>query len=78
MILSLKQVEKISKALGDSYRLQILENIRKQKDWLQCSNIVCSIDLAQSTVSHHLKQLTDAELLIAEKDGRNAKYLIKY
>ena len=33
-------------------------------------------DLAQSTVSHHLKQLVDADLLVAEKDGRTAKYRI--
>jgi ArsR family transcriptional regulator len=34
------------------------------------------LDLAQSTVSHHIKQLVDADLLVAEKDGRNAKYKV--
>ena len=73
-----KQIEKISKALGDPYRLKIMEAIRKneEKDWLPCTAVVEMLDLAQSTVSHHIKQLVDADLLIAEKDGRNAKYRV--
>lgn len=72
-----KRAEKISKALGDQYRLKIMEAIGKQKeDWMQCNCVLGMFDLAQSTVSHHLKQLVDADLLIAEKDGRNAKYSI--
>ena len=71
-----KQIEKISKALGDPYRLQIMELIKKQEDWIQCGCIVEQIDLAQSTVSHHIKQLVDADLLIAEKEGRNMRYVV--
>jgi ArsR family transcriptional regulator len=76
MKLDNKKIEKISKALGDPYRLQIMEAIRKENDWLQCVVVVEMFDLAQSTVSHHVNQLVDAELLIAEKDGRNARYKI--
>ena len=71
-----KEAEKISKALGDPYRLKIMELIKKENDWTQCVSIVENINLAQSTVSHHLKQLVDSELLFSEKDGRNAKFLI--
>jgi ArsR family transcriptional regulator len=69
-------IKKISRALGDSYRLKILEVISQQQDWMQCGEIVTMFELSQSTVSHHVKQLVDADLLIAEKDGRNAKYRI--
>lgn len=72
--MDVKRVEKISKALGDPYRIQIVEAIKKEKDWMPCSAIVEMLDLAQSTVSHHVKQLVDADLLLAEKDGRHAKY----
>jgi ArsR family transcriptional regulator len=41
---------------------------------MYCSEINDIIDLAQPSVSHHLKQLTDAELVIAEKEGREVKY----
>jgi len=74
--LDIKSVERIAKALGEPYRLKILEVIKKEGDWLQCECILKMFDLAQSTVSHHLKQLVDADLLIAEKEGRNMKYKV--
>ena len=67
-------IEKISKALGDPYRLQIMEAIKKQQDWTTCTCILDMFDLAQSTVSHHIKQLVEADLLVQEKEGRNMKY----
>ena len=74
--LDAKAVEKISKALGDPYRLKIIEAINKQKDWMQCVAINDMLNLAQSTVSHHIKQLTDADLLNSDKDGRCTKYQV--
>lgn len=74
--IDIKQVEKISKALGDPYRIQIIEAIKKEQGWMQCTAIVDMLDLAQSTISHHVKQLVDADLLLAEKDGRCARYKI--
>ena len=44
---------------------------RKQTERLAVQDM---FDLAQSTISHHIKQLVDAGLLIAEKDGRQARY----
>src|SRR5580698_7759541 len=71
-----KKIEKISKALGDPYRIQMMEAIRREEGWMPCSVLIEMFDLAQSTVSHHLKQLVDAELLITEKDGRSSLYKI--
>lgn len=34
------------------------------------------LDLTQPSISHHLKQLVDADLLIPEKEGRNVKYVL--
>jgi ArsR family transcriptional regulator len=79
MILDHKKVERISKALGDPYRLKIMDMVKtqcQQNDWMQCACIGSNIELAQSTISHHISQLVDAELLIADKDGRNAKYQV--
>lgn len=66
----------MSKALGDPYRIQMMEVIKKEADWTQCTVLVEMFNLAQSTVSHHLKQLVDADLLHYEKDGRYSKYKI--
>lgn len=74
--LDIKKIEKISKALGDPYRIKIVEAIRKEPDWTPCTLLLDMLDLAQSTVSHHIKQLVDADLLMAEKEGRNTKYKI--
>jgi ArsR family transcriptional regulator len=71
-----KKIEKISKALGDPYRIQMMEAVRREEGWMPCSVLIEMFDLAQSTVSHHLKQLVDAELLISEKDGRSSLYKI--
>ena len=74
--MDLKRAEKISKALGDPYRLRIVEAIQGEGDWLSCSTVQQMFSLAQSTISHHIKQLADADLLIVEKNGRNIKYKV--
>lgn len=72
--MDLKKVEKISKALGDPNRLTILKSIKKKRNCLQCVDIYDTVNLAQPSISHHLKQLTDAELVTTEKEGRIIKY----
>ncbi len=74
--MDLKKMEVISRALGDPYRLRILEAIKKEHSWLSCTAIIRLFDLAPSTISHHLRHLKDADLLISEKEGRNMRYLI--
>lgn len=74
--LDLDKLEKISRALGDPYRVQILEAIRNEPDGVTCNAMVEMFSLAQSTVSHHLKQLVDADLLLYEKEGRCSRYFI--
>lgn len=71
-----RKIERMSKALGDTYRIRMMEAIKKENDWMACSRLVEMFDLAQSTVSHHLKQLVDADLLQYEKDGRCTRYKI--
>jgi ArsR family transcriptional regulator len=75
-LLGPRQIERICKALGDPYRMKIVEMVRRDHDWTQCVAVIEEINLAQSTVSHHLKQLVDADILIGIKEGRNTKYQI--
>ena len=74
MALPLKQVEKISKALGDTNRLKILHHIAKRGGCGQCSEIQDVVDLTQPSISHHIKILVEAGLIEPEKEGRNHKY----
>lgn len=76
MTLNMKQVEKISKALGDANRLSILQFISKKGGCGQCSELQDVLDLAQPSVSHHIKILIEAGLIEPEKEGRNHKYTL--
>jgi ArsR family transcriptional regulator, arsenate/arsenite/antimonite-responsive transcriptional repressor len=76
MALSTKQIEKISKALGDANRLKILQHISKKGGCGQCADIQEESPLAQPSVSHHIKVLVEAGLIEAEKEGRNHKYIL--
>jgi len=76
MSLNTKQIEKISKALGDANRLRILQHIAKKGGCGFCSEIQEESTLAQPSVSHHLKVLIEAGLIEAEKEGRNQKYTL--
>ena len=64
-----KKIEKISKALGDETRLRIYEVIAAQKN-LTCSELVTMQGVTPATISHHLKILTDAELIECRKEGQ--------
>ena len=72
----MKSIEKISKALGDRHRLNILQHITKKGGCAQCSEIHQIIDLAQPSISHHVKILAEAGLIEAEKEGRHFKYTL--
>ena len=68
------QFQKIAKALADPRRFQILEVIASAGDELCCGNVVECFPVAQATVSHHLKELSDAGLIETRSEGQ-FKYL---
>lgn len=56
------------RALGDSTRLAILQQLRAHEEVCACAFVACC-DVAQPTVSHHLKVLREAGLISANKRG---------
>jgi len=74
--MDLKHLEKISKALGDVNRLKIISDISNKGGSLECSEIVKILDLAQPSVSHHIKTLIEAGIIEPEKNGRNYTYIL--
>ncbi len=68
--MDLKQVEKISKALSDSNRLKIIKAIQANRGKLECTAISSFLNLAQPSISHHIKKLVDADVIEAHKEGR--------
>ena len=71
-----KQAEKISKALADPNRLLIIKEIKKQKNSFYCCDLENVVDLSQPSICHHMKLLTDTEVVLSEKEGRNVKYSV--
>jgi ArsR family transcriptional regulator len=74
--LTFKQIEKISKALGDMNRLKILNYLSDKGGCGECSDLNSVVDLAQPSISHHIKILTDCGLIDAAKEGRNLRYTL--
>jgi DNA-binding transcriptional ArsR family regulator len=63
------EVEKISKALADKTRLMIFEAI-SATDHMNCGEIVSMRGVTPATVSHHLKVLSEAKLIICRREGQ--------
>ncbi len=74
--MELKALEKISKALGDIHRLKILTDMSARGGSIQCAEIMHVTELAQPSVSHHIKILSEAGLIASERDGRNYSYTL--
>ena len=70
------RLAKIMKALSNKNRLELfLEIARKQRtefehDGCMISDIMAMFDLSAPTISHHLKELTNAGLITTERQGR--------
>jgi ArsR family transcriptional regulator len=64
----LEEAAQLFKALADETRLAILKQLREQREVCACDFLACC-ELAQPTVSHHLKVLREAGLVNAEKRG---------
>lgn len=63
------KVEKISKALADQTRLRIFEAI-SASDHMNCGEIVSMRGVTPATVSHHLRILSQAELIACRREGQ--------
>jgi ArsR family transcriptional regulator len=72
-----KFVARAAKALGDRNRLLILREIAK-KGSINCTQAQHLTKLAQPSVSHHIKLLTNSELVDTEKKGREVNLTLNH
>ena len=77
-IMELKQVEKISKALSDVNRLKLLQYMQNNQGKVECTKACNLLDLAQPSISHHVKKLVEAGLINKHKIGRNYNYTLNH
>lgn len=70
------QIVKIHKALGDNTRYNIVTVLAKG-NCLCVGELGTNLDgIPLSTLSHHLKQLSDSGVLKSEKDGTHVYYRV--
>lgn len=78
--LSVSDAERIArtfKALGDPTRVRLLSLIAASEGAEACvCDLTAPVGLSQPTVSHHMKQLVDAGLVVREQRGRWAYYRV--
>ena len=66
-----RKFQKVAKALADPRRFDIFQTIARSKKGNICSGEVCeTVEVAQATVSHHLKELTEADLITPNCQGQ--------
>jgi len=63
------------KAVADPVRLRLLHHIAAAPDTTVCAcHLPAALGITQSTLSHHLKRLADAQLVIRDQRGKWAHY----
>jgi ArsR family transcriptional regulator len=67
----------VAKALGDPIRLQLVDVLRKHAGKVCVCELVPLFDVAQPTLSHHLKKLREAGIVDSERQGLWAYYYVR-
>lgn len=76
MDVALKEQEKIFKALADANRLKILTMLVSGE--LCACKILDDMHISQSTLSHHMKVLTESGVVLARKEGKWTHYSLDH
>ena len=64
------------RALGDPSRILVLNLLAAKGEPMSVGEIVEALDIGQSTVSHHLKQLAEVGFVLVEERGTSNLYRV--
>lgn len=67
-----KQFQHVARALADPQRFAILERIAREPGELACKTLVQEFSVSQATISHHLKELSEAGLIDCRREAQCA------
>jgi len=66
-----QQINLVAKALADAQRFAILQQIAAgAPEEVACKAIVAKFKLTPATISHHLKELSTAGLIVGRREGQ--------
>lgn len=67
--LTAQQFQRIARAIADPHRYEMLRRIHSTPN-MSCSDSCSEMTISPATISHHLKDLENAELIRVTRDGR--------
>ncbi len=72
-----KEFQHVARALADPQRFAILERIASARDELACKTLVQELSISQATISHHLKELSEAGLIECRRKAQSAFFSLR-
>jgi ArsR family transcriptional regulator len=66
----------LAKALGEPVRVQIVDVLRRSAEPVCQCELIVLFDIKQALLSHHMKKLVDAGLVLVERRHRWAYYTL--
>src|SRR5690348_8607581 len=72
-----RQLSLIARALADPRRYEILQKIGKSCKFCACTDIRDTLPISPATLSHHMKELENAGLIEARREGKFVSYILR-
>ncbi len=76
--MDIKEAEKIFQSMGNETRIKIFKTLVKYNKVGICSTeIAKQLEIPQNTISFHLTNMKNANLVISNKEGKNVIYKVQ-
>lgn len=71
-----RQFDLIARALADPRRMALLESIGSQREY-SCQRLCQEFPVSKGTISHHMKELVRAGLVLSHREGQYRVYEVR-